>query len=149
VNYLFNISAILLSAIDRYQHFRKQSGILAKLAKNYFILKHLVFTVITGSDIDPSASLGERLSLPHPNGVVIHRDAVIGDDCMIMQQVTIGQVADGRAPVLGNGVYVGAGAKILGGVKIGDRARIGANSVVLCDVPAGKTAVGIPAKVIP
>jgi serine O-acetyltransferase len=149
VNYLFNISAILLSAIHRYQHFRVKSGVLAKIAKNYFIVKHLVFTIVTGSDINPSATIGQGLFLPHPNGVIIHRDAMIGDGCIIMQQVTIGQLGDGPAPVLGNGVFVGAGAKVLGGVKIGDRARIGANSVVLCDVPAGKTAVGIPARVLP
>ena len=67
---------------------------------------------------------------------------------MIMQQVTIGQLADGRVPVIGNGVYIGAGAKILGGIVINDNAVIGANAVVLIDVPAGKTAVGVPAKIL-
>jgi len=86
--------------------------------------------------------------LPHPNGVVMHRDAVIGVNCMIMQQVTIGQLAEGGAPRLGDGVYVGAGAKVLGEITIGDGASIGANAVVLSDVPPGCTAVGIPARVV-
>ena len=67
---------------------------------------------------------------------------------MLMQQVTVGQLADGAAPVIGSGVYIGAGAKVLGGVRVGDGARIGANAVVLRDVPAGCTAVGVPAHVI-
>jgi serine O-acetyltransferase len=145
MNYIFNISSILLAAIGRYQHYRRREGILARIAQKYFILKHLIFTIITGSDISPHAKLGKRLFLPHPNGVIIHADAVIGDDCIIMQQVTIGQLAAGGVPAVGNKVYIGAGAKILGPISIGDNARIGANSVVLSDVPAGRTAVGIPA----
>jgi serine O-acetyltransferase len=102
--------------------------------------------VLTASDIDPNTKLGKRLRLPHPTGVVIHGDVVIGDDCMIMQQVTIGQVARGKPPIIGNDVYIGAGAKVLGEIKVGDRARVGANAVVLGDVPAGTTAVGVPAR---
>jgi serine O-acetyltransferase len=145
MNYIFNISSILLSAIGSYQYYRTREGILARIAQKYFILKHLIFTIITGSDISPHAKLGKRLFLPHPNGVVIHADTVIGDDCIIMQQVTVGQLAAGGVPAIGNKVYIGAGAKILGSISIGDNARIGANSVVLSDVPAGRTAVGIPA----
>ena len=88
------------------------------------------------------------MMLPHPNGVVIHEDAVIGDDCMIMQQVTIGMIGTGQVPRIGNGVYIGAGAKIIGKVEVGDGARIGANAVVVDDVPAGCTAVGVRARVI-
>ena len=111
-------------------------------------LRHLIWSILTQSDIDPRATLGSRLKLPHPNGVVIHEDAIIGDDCMIMQQVTIGMIGNGEVPVLGNGIYIGAGAKIIGKVKIGDGARIGANAVVTQDVPSGFTAVGVPAKLI-
>ena len=111
-------------------------------------LRHLIWSVLTQSDIDPRAELGSRLKLPHPNGVVSHEDAIIGDDCMIMQQVTIGMIGNGEVPVLGNGIYIGAGAKIIGKVKIGDGARIGANAVVTHDVPSGCTAVGVPAKLI-
>jgi serine O-acetyltransferase len=110
--------------------------------------RHLFWSIITQSDIEHRAKLGERLMLPHPNGVVIHEDAVIGDDCMIMQQVTIGMIGDGEVPTLGNGIYVGAGAKIIGKVKVGDGARIGANAVVTQDVPAGWTAVGVPARLV-
>jgi serine O-acetyltransferase len=88
--------------------------------------------------------------MPHPNGIVIHVDAVIGPNCLVFQQVTIG--AGGRkpgVPILGGHVDVGAGAKILGGVVIGDHCRIGANAVVLTDIPDGHTAVGIPARLIP
>lgn len=110
--------------------------------------RHLFWSIITQSDIEPRAALGQRLMLPHPNGVVIHEDAVVGDDCMIMQQVTIGMIGDGEVPTLGNRIYVGAGAKIIGKVKVGDGARIGANAVVTQDVPAGCTAVGVPARLV-
>ena len=81
-------------------------------------------------------------------GVVIHKDAVIGDDCVIAQNVTIGRNPnDQRVPVLGNRVYVGAGAVIVGEITIGDDAAIGANSVVLIDVPARAVAVGVPARI--
>jgi serine O-acetyltransferase len=106
------------------------------------------WSVICGSDIHPDAQIGGGLVMPHPNGVVMHQDAVIGTNCMVMQQVTIGQLAHGAVPRLGSGVYVGAGAKILGPVVIGDGAAVGANAVVLDHVPAGATAVGVPARVV-
>ena len=89
------------------------------------------------------------LLIPHPNGIVIHPQAIIGPNCLVFQQVTIG--TGGKkpgAPKLGGHVDVGAGAKILGGVVIGDHVKIGANAVVLDDVPAGATAVGIPARIV-
>jgi serine O-acetyltransferase len=86
--------------------------------------------------------------MPHPNGIVIHSDAVIGPNCLIFQQVTIGSRDDSGAPRIGGHVDIGAGAKILGAIAIGHHAKIGANAVVLSDVPEGATAVGIPAKVI-
>lgn len=85
--------------------------------------------------------------VPHPNGIVIHPDAIIGPNCLIFQQVTIGTVDGSEKPVIEGHVDIGAGAKILGGVRIGAHAKIGANAVVLIDVPAGKTAIGIPAKI--
>lgn len=85
--------------------------------------------------------------IPHPNGIVIHPAAVIGPNCLIFQQVTIGTVDGSAEPVIEGHVDIGAGAKILGGVRVGAHAKIGANAVVLIDVPAGRTAVGIPAKV--
>jgi serine O-acetyltransferase len=82
-------------------------------------------------------------------GVVIHKDAVIGDDCIVAQNVTIGRnPGDRRVPVIGNGVYVGAGAVVAGEITVGDGAVIGANSVVLSDVPARTLVVGAPARVV-
>lgn len=108
-----------------------------------------VWSVICGTDIGLGASIGGGLRLPHPNGVVIHTDANIGNNCMIMQQVTIGQLAATGTPKIGNAVYIGAGAKVLGAICLGDHAAIGANAVVLMDVPSSRTAVGVPARLLP
>ena len=138
----------LISSIRMYQRYRGKTGFWAAAFRKVARLKHRIWSVVTASDIDPSAILGEGLRLPHPTGVVIHRDAVIGASCMIMQQVTIGQIAESGAPIIGANVYVGAGAKILGSVVIGDGARIGANAVVLINLPAHCTAVGVPARIV-
>jgi serine O-acetyltransferase len=105
--------------------------------------------MVAGADIPLESEIGGGLLLTHPNGVVIFPGAVIGPNCLISQQVTIG-VGGSKlgAPVIGGHVDVGAGAKILGGVRIGDHARIGANAVVLEDVPSGATAVGVPARIV-
>jgi serine O-acetyltransferase len=143
-----NLSRALIQSIRDYQRHKGRSGLTAQILRKYSRFRHLIFSVLTASDIDPNATLGFHLDLPHPNGIVVHSNAVSGDNCMIMQQVTIGEIGGGIAPIVGSGVYIGAGAKILGKVSIGDRVRIGANSVVLCDVPADTTAVGIPARLI-
>ncbi|HBR93329.1 MAG TPA: serine acetyltransferase [Opitutae bacterium] len=97
--------------------------------------------------IGRGAEFGERLVLIHSQGIVINGEVRGGDDIMIEHQVTIG--AEGRqAPQLGSRVFIGAGAKIIGAVKIGDDVKIGANAVVTKDLPDGATAVGVPAKVI-
>ena len=104
-----------------------------------------------GIELPYSARLGRRVIFEHQHGITIHGNCVIGDDCIIRQGVTLGNKRMDRpdeAPQLGARVNVGAGAKILGAVIIGDDASIGANAVVLKDVPAGAIAVGIPAKVI-
>jgi serine O-acetyltransferase len=98
-----------------------------------------------------SAKVGRRVVIEHQGAIVIHGNSVIGDECVLRQGVTLGNrhlQAPFDAPVLGRAVNVGAGAKILGAVRIGDGASIGANSVVLRDVPAGATAVGIPARLL-
>lgn len=87
--------------------------------------------------------------LPHPNGIVIHPDARIGPNCLIFQQVTIGTTESGGTPWIGAHVDIGAGAKLLGGIRVGEHARIGANAVVVCDVPSGAVAVGVPARIRP
>ncbi|MDQ8208530.1 DapH/DapD/GlmU-related protein [Coraliomargarita sp. SDUM461003] len=97
--------------------------------------------------IGRGAEFGERLVLIHSQGIVINGEVRGGDDIMIEHQVTIG--AEGRqAPQLGSRVFIGAGAKIIGAVKVGDDVKIGANAVVTKDLPNGATAVGVPAKVI-
>jgi serine O-acetyltransferase len=138
----------LLDSIRAYQRHRARSGPIALLLRRWARIRYEILSVLTGSDVGIHAQFGSNLRLPHPVGVVIHERAVIGDDCMLMQQVTVGMLADHRVPTIGSRVYIGTGAKVLGGIHIGDDARIGANAVVLADVPAGATAVGIPAKVI-
>jgi serine O-acetyltransferase len=104
--------------------------------------------VFLGITIGCSAKIGRRLCIEHFGGIVIHGASVIGDDCMIRQGVTIGNRQPDKpfdAPILGSRVSVGAGAKILGKVVIGDDVSIGANAVVIKDVPANHVAVGVPA----
>lgn len=105
-----------------------------------------------GIEVPYSVSLGRRVIIEHQSCIVIHGNAVVGDDCIIRQGVTLGirrEDEPDQAPILGQGVSVGAGAVILGRVRIGDGASIGANAVVLSDVPAGATAVGSPARILP
>jgi serine O-acetyltransferase len=105
-----------------------------------------------GIELPYSVKLGRRVVIEHQGAIVIHGDSVIGDECIIRQGVTLGNRRLNEpfdAPVLGQRVNVGAGAKILGRVSIGDGAAIGANSVVLVDVPSGRIAIGVPAKVLP
>lgn len=106
--------------------------------------------VLTGIEIEPGAELGNGLVIRHGHGIVVSRYARVGLDCHLFQQVTLGVDWHGPpgGPVLGNRVIVFAGAKIIGPLKIGDDAVIGANAVVLCDVPDGCVAVGVPAHVI-
>ncbi len=106
---------------------------------------------LTTVDIHPGATIGRRVFIDHGVGVVIGETAIIGTDVIIYQQVTLGGVRtskDKRHPTIGNNVVVGAGAKVLGNINIGDGAKIGANSVVIKDVPMLATAIGIPARVI-
>ena len=103
-----------------------------------------------GIDLPYSVKLGRRVVIEH-QGAIIHGSCTIGDDCIIRQGVTLGNRYLDKpleSPQLGDRVNVGAGAKILGKVNLGDNVNIGANAVVLSDVPAGKTAVGIPAKIL-
>lgn len=105
----------------------------------------------TGIEIHPGAKIGKRLFIDHGMGVVIGETATVGNDCILYHGVTLGATdcdAPKRHPDLGNGVMVGAGAKVLGPIKIADGAKIGANSVVLQNVPEGATAVGIPAHIL-
>ena len=107
--------------------------------------------MLSGITIGVSARIGRRLVIEHSGAIVVHGNSVIGDDCIIRQGVTIGNRRMDRpleAPHIGNRVNIGAGAKILGAVRVGDDADIGANAVVLTDVPQGSLAVGVPARII-
>lgn len=108
---------------------------------------------LTGIEIHPGAKIGERVFFDHAMGVVIGETAEIGDGCTIYQGVTLGGTSlykgVKRHPTLGKDVVVSAGAKVLGGFEVGDGAKIGSNAVVIKPVPAGATAVGIPARIIP
>ena len=106
---------------------------------------------LTGIEIHPGAEIGEGLFIDHGSGVVIGETAIIGDNCTLYQGVTLGGTGKDtgkRHPTLGDGVMVGAGAKLLGNFTVGDGAKIAAGAVVLGDVPAEATAVGIPARVV-
>ena len=105
----------------------------------------------TGIEIHPGAVIGRRFFIDHGMGVVIGETALIGDDCTLYHGVTLGGTTwqkGKRHPTLGNDVVVGAGAKVLGPITLGEGARVGSNAVVMKDVPAGATAVGIPARVV-
>ncbi|GLS13083.1 serine O-acetyltransferase [Hydrogenophaga electricum] len=108
---------------------------------------------LTGIEIHPGAKVGNRVFFDHAMGVVVGETAEIGDGCTIYQGVTLGGTSlykgTKRHPTLGKDVVVSAGAKVLGGFTVGDGAKIGSNAVVIKPVPAGATAVGIPARIIP
>ena len=118
-----------------------------------FIPRYLSFLtrIITGIEIHPKARIGNRFFIDHGEGVVIGETAIIGDDVLIYQQVTLGGTGNDhgkRHPTIGNNVIIGAGAKILGNITIGDNTRIGAGSVVVDNVPENSTVVGIPGRVV-
>jgi serine O-acetyltransferase len=109
----------------------------------------LVVSSASGIELPRGARLGRRVCFAHQPGVVVADNAVIGDDCLIRQNVTIGSAVDyGPAPRLGDRVRVGAGAVLIGGITIGDDAVIGPNAVVTTDVPAGATVLAAPARVV-
>jgi serine O-acetyltransferase len=145
----WNPSVSLLISFRSYQKWPSKPGPINTLLRFIAKWRFRLWSVICGADIGLGASIGGGLLLPHPNGVVIHSDAIIGNNCMIMQQVTIGQLATAGAPKIGSAVYIGAGAKVLGAISLGDYAAIGANSVVLINVPSACTAVGVPARLVP
>ena len=106
---------------------------------------------LTGIEIHPGATIGRRFFIDHGMGVVIGETAEIGDDCTLYHGVTLGGTSwnkGKRHPTLGKGVVIGAGAKVLGPIIVGDGARIGSNAVVVKDVPPRATAVGIPARIM-
>lgn len=123
------------------------------LRKPFSLLYKLMRTAIqmlAGIELPCEAQVGRRLRIEHFGGIVVSGDAILGDDIVLRHGVTIGlkHTRERGAPRIGNRVDIGAGAKLLGPIKVGDDAVIGANAVVLQDVPAGTLAVGIPARII-
>jgi serine O-acetyltransferase len=106
---------------------------------------------LTGIEIHPGAIIGRRVFIDHGMGVVIGETAELGDECTLYHGVTLGGTTwnkGKRHPTLGRGVVIGAGAKLLGPIVVGDGAKVGSNAVLVKDVPPGATAVGIPARII-
>jgi serine O-acetyltransferase len=129
---------------------RRAPGAIRKLKDRFYWLAYRVTETLTGISIPKSVEVGPGLRIHHFGNIFVHKDAKIGGNCTLRQGVTIGNRHEGGpAPVLEDDVELGAYAQILGGVRIGKGARIGAMSVVLIDVPPGATAVGIPATVVP
>lgn len=137
----------LLASLRSYARWRAGRTPIAAAMRMFAVLRHRFWSIVTGAEIPLGTNIGGGLIILHPNGIVIHPEAVVGPNCLIFQQVTLG-VTNGGAPKIGGHVDVGAGAKILGDVTIGDHAKIGANAVVLDDVPAYATAAGVPARII-
>jgi serine O-acetyltransferase len=134
----------LLLTIRHYRHWQERLGLFARCFRKTIVLRHRFWSIVTGADIPLNCQIGGGLLIPHPNGIVIHPDAKIGVNCLIFQQVTIGHRGRSRLalPDIAGHVDIGAGAKILGGIKIGAHARIGANAVILTDVEPGAVAEG-------
>jgi serine O-acetyltransferase len=130
----------------RISHWLWQRG--AKVAAR---IVNEITRILTGVDIHPGATLGRRLFIDHATGVVIGETAEVGDDVMIYHGVTLGGSGNDtgkRHPTIGDRVTIGAGAKVLGAIKIGDDSRIGANAVVVKEVPSSAVVVGVPGQII-
>ena len=121
--------------------------------KHYFIARYISEKAKrkTGIEIHPGAHIGKGLFIDHGTGVVIGETAIIGDNVTMFHGVTLGGTGKEkgkRHPTIGNNVFIGSGAKLLGNINIGDNVKIGANAVVLKDIPSNTTVVGIPGKIV-
>ncbi len=129
--------------------FNRRPGAMRNIQLRFYWLLYRFVETATGISLPLEAQIGPGLRIYHFGNIFIHSRTVIGRNCTLRQGVTIGnRVTDGPAPVIENDVEFGAYAQVLGDIRIASGAKIGAMSVVLCDVPAGATAVGIPARVI-
>jgi serine O-acetyltransferase len=134
----------LLASLRSYERWKYRRNPIAVSMRVLAVLRHRFWSIVTGAEIPLGTSIGGGLLIPHPNGIVIHPDVVIGPNCLVFQQVTMGTAQNG-VPRIGGHVDIGAGAKILGNINIGSHSKIGANAVVLADVPPYATAIGVPA----
>lgn len=131
----------LIKSIRDYQRLKKSGNLLSIILIKVCVIRYRIWSIITGAEIDLMCKIGGGLSIPHPHGIVIHPDAVIGINCLIFQNVTIaGKVT------LGTHIDIGAGAVLLGPLTVNSFARIGANAVVTKNISSYATAIGIPAR---
>ncbi|SHH44073.1 serine O-acetyltransferase EpsC [Tepidibacter thalassicus] len=143
---IFNYPGFHAILIYRFAHFLYKKG--------FFVIARIISTIarfLTGIEIHPGAKIGKRLFIDHGMGIVIGETAEVGDDVTIFHGVTLGGTGKDkgkRHPTVGNNVIISAGVKVLGPIKIGDNSKIGANAVVLKDVPSNCTVVGIPGRIV-
>lgn len=141
---------MLVYRLGRWRYRIESRGIRLPFSVLYKCL-HVLIQIITGIDLPCEVIVGRRFTIEHFGGIIVSGDTIFGDDVVIRNGVTIGLKNRGvrGAPIIGNRVDIGAGAKILGKIIIGDDVVIGANAVVLQNVPAHSIAVGIPARILP
>lgn len=140
-----------IANLRRYQSLRSRHSNSLWIRFRLFLHSsfHSFWSCLAGMEISLDCQIGGGLLIPHPNGIVIHPQATIGPNCLIFQQVTIGDGGSlSGVPTVGGHVDIGAGARLLGGIRVGNHAKIGANAVVLQDVPEHATAVGVPARIL-
>ncbi|QEW06253.1 serine acetyltransferase [Nitrincola iocasae] len=135
----WNPGVRLIRSIRFYQKYSNKPFL--RWLKYFGVVRYRFWSAVSGADIPLNCEIGGGLLMPHPNGIVIHPDAVIGVNCLVFQQVTIGTNGKG-VPVVGGHIDIGAGAKVLGPIFIEEHARIGANAVVTKDVLAGAVVKG-------
>ena len=130
--------------------FKRRKGALRSIQLKFHTLAFRFVEIITGISLPPEAQIGPGLRIYHFGNIFIHENAVIGRNCTLRQGVTIGNIGtEGPVPIIEDDVELGAYAQVYGPVRIGHGAKIGAMSVVLCDVPAGATVFGNPARILP
>lgn len=140
-------SKSLIASIRKYQSYKNDPSLLAFVLSKAHALRYRFWSVVTGADIPIECNIGGGLVMPHPNGIVIHSNVSIGPNCLIFQQVTLGW-SGGGSPTLGGHVDIGAGAKVIGPIHLDHHCKVGANAVVLCNVPMYSTVVGIPGRIV-
>ncbi len=154
VVYVLESQGVWVMAVYRFGRWTYQEGPKGAAAlplKATYHALHKAVEVATGVVLPASAEIGPGLLISHPGTIIVHPDTHIGARCSVGQDTTIGTTGrgGGGVPVIGDDVFLGSGCRVLGAVSIGDGASVGANAVVLKDVPAYHTAVGVPAQVVP
>jgi serine O-acetyltransferase len=145
------IWAIIVFRMGSWCHVRKAKYFLLRFALPFLTIAQKLIEIATGISIPFTTRIGPGLYIGHFGGIILSPQAVLGENCNISQGVTIGQAGrEGKqlTPIIGDRVYIGPGAKIFGGIKIGNDIAVGANAVVTKDLPDNAVAVGVPAKII-